>query len=726
MTIRAEGPDGHVFEFPDGTGEAVISRVIREHYAESSNARPTPTPRRAPRNIAELVGGAPALPARGQGASPLQEATGALANINAGIPFANDFMNLLGGLMETGRTAADVRQPITVEGLVDAYQRGAGHQQETERALRDDFSARRPLAADFARGTGAALPIALSMGAATPEVAAASAPRSFIGNTARAAATGGAYGGVYGFGTSEGDLNERLQSANQGAGVGALLGAATPAAISVTSPALRVLGGLFERLPTAEPNAVGAMGGNLRRPPARPRTTSPLTPATQRRLPQLADRARMSAEDVERAIGEAQRNPQGQTLVDVFGDAGVRHLAPIVQAPGRTGALAAETAGQRFQAAPERIISALRRGLNVSETRGAALRRLRGEYDRASAELYTPVLRQTLSAEQRGNLDAALRPFESDPVFRDARLRAERIFNRDRSTGLVRGSLEDNFARFSHYLKMGLDDAVAAAPIGSRGLQATEMRGVYEMRSQILRALDENIPGYRDARLRWGGLREAEEALDEGAQFLRMDAEEVQQRVAEMTPFQLEHARIGLAHELQQRIGLAGNTVGNANVANIQALRSPEMQRRLTAAFETPEQAADFLDNTVRTQNTLMRNASGWTGGSRTQGNQAYEADGALAAVTDVAGSAVTHGPGHAANVAARKFGNAILNGAVERSNNEFGQDLLRRIDEPTARRFTDEVLRLLREREASRYVARKTSRVVAAGGGATAGSRRN
>lgn len=38
---EAEGPDGHVFEFPDDTPEEVISRVIREHYAQ----QPTPQER---------------------------------------------------------------------------------------------------------------------------------------------------------------------------------------------------------------------------------------------------------------------------------------------------------------------------------------------------------------------------------------------------------------------------------------------------------------------------------------------------------------------------------------------------------------------------------------------------------------------------------------------------------------------------------------------------------
>lgn len=37
---EAEGPDGHVFEFPDGTSDEVVSRTIRQHYASQQNQTP--------------------------------------------------------------------------------------------------------------------------------------------------------------------------------------------------------------------------------------------------------------------------------------------------------------------------------------------------------------------------------------------------------------------------------------------------------------------------------------------------------------------------------------------------------------------------------------------------------------------------------------------------------------------------------------------------------------
>jgi len=624
-----------------------------------------------------------------------------------------------------------------------AFRRGYQAQRAGDDAAAADYMTRRPLAANFAQGVGGALPIALTAGAATPEVMSANAGARglplFLNQTAKGAATGALYGEVYGIGTSDGSLSDRLQAGNESAPLSAVFGAAAPSVVNtfraaaaaarpLTSAVGRFVTNAAESIPVVDANSVGMMGRPLRRPPPRPPRPPieppALTPATQRRLPQLAERARMSADDVEQALGDAARTPQGQTLVDVFGDAGVRQLRPIVGAPGRTGSLATEVRDNRFQAAAERITASLRRNLGVAETRGAALRRLDGEYRKASAENYQPIWAQRMEPQQRANLEQALSRYRDDPIFQRAVRDAEQIFARDARNGLVAGAIDENFARYAHYLKMGLDDAaqISANPTTS-GIGSTQLRGVRDMRRQLIAAIDENIPGYSAARARWGGLREAEEALDEGAQFLRMDSEEVAARMGEMTTFQREHARIGLAHEIQQRIGLAGNTTGNVNVANIQALRSPEMQRRLMAAFETPEQAADFL-GTTRTQNQLMRNASAWTGGSPTQGNLAYEADGVAAAMAEIGGEAL-RSPGHALNAAGRKVANVLFDGAVERSNNQYGQDLLRRVDDPSAQNFTREVVRLLRERESAAYRASQTAQLGARTAGAAGGRRR-
>lgn len=51
MTIRAQMPDGTVLEFPDGTSDAVVDRVAKQHIASAKKAQPAPVaaqPRPAP------------------------------------------------------------------------------------------------------------------------------------------------------------------------------------------------------------------------------------------------------------------------------------------------------------------------------------------------------------------------------------------------------------------------------------------------------------------------------------------------------------------------------------------------------------------------------------------------------------------------------------------------------------------------------------------------------
>jgi GNAT superfamily N-acetyltransferase len=473
--------------------------------------------------------------------------------------------------------------------------------------------------------------------------------------------------------------------------------------------------GQFYSNPIPLPRRTG--GGS--RPPMR-NVTPPGPPPIpeQGRLNSLARRSRRSVTQIEADIASERANPQGRRVVDLFGAPGVSALRPMVQAPGRTEALAVDAASQRFQAAPERIVGSLRRHLRVGESRQAAMRRLEREYQTTGADLYNPMFERPMEPAAQARAAAYVHRIADDPVMQDAQTRAQRIFDRDRRNGVVQGGMSDNYARALHYMKMGLDDASKFASNPTNGIGATELRGIREMRSQFVNMMDETIPGYRDARQRWGGLASAEDALEEGAGFWKLPSDEVQQRVAEMTPFELEHARIGMAHELEQKIGLAGSTTGNLNVANIQALRSPEMQRRLRAVFRTPEEAAAFFGDTSK-QNELMRNSAKWIGGSTTHGNQQHGNDGAIQTAMELGGAALHRGPAGVVSVGARKIANAAFNNAVEHSNDRFGEVLL---NDMSDQQWTEEFLNILRSGEARANTNTRTSRVAAAATGAQTG----
>jgi hypothetical protein len=434
-------------------------------------------------------------------------------------------------------------------------------------------------------------------------------------------------------------------------------------------------------------------------------------------IDRMASRNRMTPEQVETAFAEARRNPQGQVVADVFGDAGTRTTRAIAQGPGQTGGRAAEVARERFQAAPDRILNELNRRLAVAETPEQAMASLDRQYAEASRDLYTPLFQRPMDPQVRATASEFLRRYDNNPTYRDAAQRAARLFDTDRANGMVDGAIEENFPRYLHYLKMGVDDAIRDAP--RAGIQATEMRGLREMRRRILTAVDRSIPGYREARNQWSTLSSAQEALEDGGTLINQNSSAIRQRIGEMTDFERYHARVGFANAIANRIGLRGSVNGNNNVAN--ALGSPEMQRRVAAMFDSPEEAASFLD-TLNQQNMLMRNAGQWGTGSQTYSNAMHGADEALNTASDMGVNLATGNIGGAIRRGVQGGANTLTMGAVERANDVRGEALLRRVDSDDARAFTDAVVAELRRRDTARRTASAASQAGAAASGSQQG----
>lgn len=645
------------------------------------------------------------------------EAAGGVANLASGVTLGmnDEITGAIGGGLDALQGGS----------YREGYDREAGR----TRAYRDQFLRDRWLAGNALQGTGAALPVAAALMTGQPQAAIPNLARTplpaaqgglggLVRRGAESGTVGAGYGYAYGVGSADGeDLEQRMLSGNRGAGLGAAVGAAVPPALAaanqfnqrITRPAWEMATGAARQIPTPEPNSVGVMGRPMRRGPSTPnRRPDRIDPVVGNAWERLANRSRQTPERLRTRLGEYRINPQGQVLADAFDQPGVQTLRSMTQFPGQTGQRAAEVARQRFTEAPERILTELNRRLSVAETPEQAMASLRSQYERVSAENYQPVFAQPMSAASRERVNARLSPYRDDPILRDADARANRMFARDRNNETVTGNLDDNYARYLHYLKMGLDEAVSAAPIGSRGLQAAEMRGVFQMRQRILQAIDENVPGYREARAQWGGLVEAEEALAQGATMLNMNSGALRQQMQTMSPFARYHARVGFSNAVAQRIGLRGSVNGNRNVAEV--LGSPEMQARVRVMFDDPAEAAAFLD-TLNQQNMLMRNAQQWNGGSQTAANLSHADDNAGALETGIDLASGRRG------AAVARMRNAVTGGLQERANNQVGSSLLRRVDNDAD--FARQVVEELQRREAARLAQAQAGRY----GGGAAGS---
>jgi hypothetical protein len=215
MTIRVRAPDGSVVNFPDGTPDATIERVMRQNY-----------PRQAPQ----------ARPAqRGTRRNFLTEATQVLAEVNKSVPGLSE----AAAYLDTGSQALhEAHEGRGVYGFLKNGRMGRPFDTQAQRwararqsqdAMSSDLNTRRPNVAALSRGTGMAGPMLIPGGQLS---GAANASR--LGNFARAASANTVIGAGNRFAIGEGTVQKRLSRAADpmaialDAGVGGVGGALAP------------------------------------------------------------------------------------------------------------------------------------------------------------------------------------------------------------------------------------------------------------------------------------------------------------------------------------------------------------------------------------------------------------------------------------------------------------------------------------------------------------------
>lgn len=592
-----------------------------------------------------------------------------------------------------------------------AYRRRVREARERLRQARED----RPLtsAAGAITGAGASLLIpggaALAAGrAGRAGYQAARGGRALANEIGNAARGGAIFGGAYGVGSGEDNLESRLRGGAEGAlwgaGAGAVFAPVARGLSVATRPARRAIGNMVRNPPgprIADPNRVGATivpvagGGGRRPPPAAPPQEPSVPGAAVSGVDRIMRRENMTLDDLAQRINAADDNPQGRVLSDVLGDQGQAKTAALAQAPGQTGPVARRVADERARALPTRLVNELMDRMGVNQSPTQALRSLQNEYRAVSAEGYRPVLSQ--------QIDEAAAKTRLEPILQrlPERIRAEAdqvVDDLARLDGVDPASF--TAAQRLHYLKMAIDDAVGAV-VSKEGFKGSTRAALSRVRADYLAAIDELIPGYAQARQRWGSLKDAEEALAEGARGLRMRPDELRARLDEMTAFERAHFRVGVADEIAQRIMARGKAVGHANAA--EALNSREIQDVVAAAFDNPEQAARFIES-VNVGNQLLRNAQGWIGGSDTVKKSAQLADEGLASVID-AGFNLVRAPVSTARNATQAALRAIAGGQMEKARNELGRALMTAIDDgdQQAEAYLRRLIKELRQREVQR-----------------------
>lgn len=354
--------------------------------------------------------------------------------------------------------------------------------------------------------------------ATAPLYGGASAPVArTLGQRAMAGASAGAVqGAAYGYGSGQGD--QRMQSAVGGMALGGAVGGAVGAAAPVVSNAVRAAGRAADAfIPEPGTMTTSAMVGGLPRAgggggrSVPPRARDPVS----EQLAKLAEREGVTPEQLDEMLKQAAADPRGRVMADLLGENAVTRAGTLAELPGRTKPLAQRTMEARTSGQLERLqrdVDAVAGGQSVAQS----AEDIAAQFKQASETLYQPALARPINPAAVPRLEAIMRRLPPRVTERVATL----IDDLARYDGVDPQSFTP--AQRIHYIKMALDASIDG--MKREGLDSVSLRGLTRLKRDFLTAIEGDeaagipaaIPGYKQARMTWGGISEAQDALETG------------------------------------------------------------------------------------------------------------------------------------------------------------------------------------------------------------------
>ena len=468
-----------------------------------------------------------------------------------------------------------------------------------------------------------------------PGAAAGSAPVGIVGNSMRAAATGGLYGAVGGAGNSTAeDLT--------GVGVDALRGGATGAAIGgVSTP---VIAGM------------GAAGRNVMQ---RVSDTSAAAYAREKLAEAFARDARGSVfaggASNPAVQAEARLNklgPQG-AVVDAGGRNTNQLLDTLTTLPGRTKESVFNFQRQRAAGAGERLRGAADSALGTSGQRLATtLDDLETTRRAAAAPLYDQLRGVAVTVD-----DDLLQLLNRTRGHHGEAQNLHRLATGEEIAlgGLQKGQSVP-FQMLDH-LKQSLDDAGMAAKTGGNNKMGL---AVDSARVALLNKLDSVAPQaggqsvYKAARDAYAGPSALMDAASAGRKAITQDESAITSVVRGMSTSETEAFRIGAFEGLRAKLGTQS---GQTNILNM--WKEPATREKLKVIFGDERSFREFA--AAASRESVMKRVQSVGQGSQTASRQAGMGDLDTAALTDAASA-----------LASAKTGNVL--GVMGAARNAWGR----------------------------------------------------
>lgn len=371
------------------------------------------------------------------------------------------------------------------------------------------------------------------------------APANAIGRIKQGAGLGAAYGGAYGYGSGEG-IEDRAIGGMQGAATGAAIGAAIPAATGA-------IGWSYNKLADATVRpALNAIRS----------TRNPAQNAmqlTQRSLSRDGLTPEDAAAKMQKAIDAGD---DSMMLMDVAGDNTRRLGRNATNIPGEGADKLKQTVFDRQLAQPERVVAAIREGLDDPERYFGTIDDIIVQRQAAAKPLYEKAWNTPVPFTQK--LEGLL---GRGKVMRDALKRA-------RDLGEAEGISSKQFfakiaddgtytvesvpdARQWDLMKRSLDDIIenekTILPNGTEKLSNLG-RIVSGIKREMLDEIDRVNPDYAAARKVYSSSSESLDAIEQGKKLLDADPELARRKLADMSEGDKQLARLGLSKAMTDRV----------------------------------------------------------------------------------------------------------------------------------------------------------------------------
>lgn len=639
--IQIQAPDGTIIQFPDGTDDATIDRVMRQAFAPNTATPEPEVPAERPQSQ-QLMDQYKQAEAAGdyETADRLLREASYAATQDGTAPDSVAF-NPATGRMED----MDLRQG---RGRLDAAAQGMGqgvsfgtmdevvgglygmtgpgtYEQNRDYALasmRSDLASARENHPVIAYGTEIGGGALSSIGGATA-LGVRAAP-TLGRQSLQGAGFGAVEGALYGFGAGQGDFSDRASGAAKGALFGAAAGAASPYAIEGGRRAFDY-----------------ALGG-----PIASARSAPSQVRASRAVQSAVDRSGRSLDEIDAALRQASIEGQPMySVADATGYSGQRMLAGAARTPGDGRQQIIEYLASRQDGQARRIGGFLDEGLNAPRNTGnlpvipgnnpadftgmtaeQVRGRLTGARGRAADVAYDAARQGAGPVDVRGALaaiDDRIGPMQGSGVTGDG---IDATLSRYRSRlasqpggEAYQGASSVELSDFDRVLgvKQSIQDDIGAAVRAGRNNEARELGRIS---AQLDEALEAASPAYRQANDDFARSSRVIDQIDAGTAATRPSAR-VDNTLSSYNALSMDEQaafRSGYADPIMGRLENAAPGVNNAR-----PLLSEGSRAELGAMARDPE----LLQRQITRENDMFRTANAASGGSMTADNLADAAD---------------------------------------------------------------------------------------------------